>query len=418
MEWDTTDTTCTLGGTASGSASATVSYPDAATLKVDVTTDFTSGETLIISALSFTNFTAESTTDNLELSTNGGTIYRAEDDKTLIIGSSIASTGDGGDWDAGATWAGGLVPGVDDRAVIATGDTVTFAQDDTTATCAGINIEAGGTLEFDTAADRTLIVDGDIHVYGTLTVRAATTFTTAIKFDCETDAQFGLIVHDTGFLDVLGVSKAEQNCLITAFTQDGAHNGYVYLMADSETILKYAEISYMGASEDPKRGIYADDVDGNVADEGLIVKGCDIHDCFTGIYVGYSDYNVFINNSSYSNTVGIRLGFSDYNLIKSNAVYNNAWQGIRFQTGCDYNTVIGNTAKSNQNGLVLNGSTYNKIYHNVSIDNDFSGIHLSETSPNNTLRNNIFHDNDVYEIYVGDNSQTGFVSDYNIIYDG
>ena len=50
MTWDTTDTVAVLGGDASGSASTTVTY-SGKTLIVDVTTNFTVGQVLEISAL-------------------------------------------------------------------------------------------------------------------------------------------------------------------------------------------------------------------------------------------------------------------------------------------------------------------------------------------------------------------------------
>ncbi len=59
MKWDTTDTTAVFGGTASGKVSNPVSYEDSgATLVVPVSNDFSGGDTLTISGLSFTQFNA------------------------------------------------------------------------------------------------------------------------------------------------------------------------------------------------------------------------------------------------------------------------------------------------------------------------------------------------------------------------
>ncbi len=86
MEWDQTVTTATLGGTASAKASATVSYDDATTLKVDITSDFANGQTLTIAGLKFTTFTASSA-HNLQfiVSGNKANTATAADDKTVTI---------------------------------------------------------------------------------------------------------------------------------------------------------------------------------------------------------------------------------------------------------------------------------------------------------------------------------------------
>ncbi|MBI4033922.1 MAG: hypothetical protein HY378_00020 [Candidatus Brennerbacteria bacterium] len=57
MEWDTMKTTPTFGGTASGKVASTVTYPDAKTLLIDVSSDFASGDTLTVSGLAFSQFT-------------------------------------------------------------------------------------------------------------------------------------------------------------------------------------------------------------------------------------------------------------------------------------------------------------------------------------------------------------------------
>jgi len=68
MSWDTSDTTATIGGTASGKVSTTVSYEDAGkTLVLDVSSDFINGDQITVADLSFSSFTAVSAADNLEL---------------------------------------------------------------------------------------------------------------------------------------------------------------------------------------------------------------------------------------------------------------------------------------------------------------------------------------------------------------
>src|SRR3989344_6060340 len=95
MTWDPTVTSVSLGGTASGSVSPTgLTYEDSnRTVVLDVTADFTAAQTLTIAGLKFTNFTAVSATDNLELVVAGaGGATAATDDKTITIVAAGAIT--------------------------------------------------------------------------------------------------------------------------------------------------------------------------------------------------------------------------------------------------------------------------------------------------------------------------------------
>ena len=85
MEWDTTDTSATIGGSAASKVSSTVSYPDARILLINVTQDFLAGDTLIISGLSFDNFTDQSFKDHLQLSIDGGSTVAATDSKYIWV---------------------------------------------------------------------------------------------------------------------------------------------------------------------------------------------------------------------------------------------------------------------------------------------------------------------------------------------
>jgi hypothetical protein len=92
MSWDTAVTTATLGGSAAGKVSTTVSYAGLnQTLILDVTTDFAPGDTLTVSGLSFKNFGGGSAPnpDNLELEILNNGATQAEDDKTVTIAKAI-----------------------------------------------------------------------------------------------------------------------------------------------------------------------------------------------------------------------------------------------------------------------------------------------------------------------------------------
>ncbi len=92
MLWDTTDTTATFGGTASAKVSNPVSYEGGGSiLVIPVGTNFGAGDTLTVSGLSLSQFTATNTaTSALAIRTAGaGTTTVASDDKTVIITGSL-----------------------------------------------------------------------------------------------------------------------------------------------------------------------------------------------------------------------------------------------------------------------------------------------------------------------------------------
>ncbi|HUD25058.1 MAG TPA: DUF6701 domain-containing protein [Burkholderiaceae bacterium] len=97
MTWDTTVTTVTLSGTASGKVSTTLNaYEDSGrTLVLDVTADFAGGDTLTISGLKFTNFTAPSASNNLQLVVAGAGGATADTDfrtKTVQVPTPTLSS--------------------------------------------------------------------------------------------------------------------------------------------------------------------------------------------------------------------------------------------------------------------------------------------------------------------------------------
>jgi len=86
MTWDNTDTTATIGGSASGKVSTTVSYEDGnKTLKLNVTSDFAAYDYITVSGLSFKSFTAVSSADYLEMELNNDDVVTDEDDRVITI---------------------------------------------------------------------------------------------------------------------------------------------------------------------------------------------------------------------------------------------------------------------------------------------------------------------------------------------
>jgi hypothetical protein len=101
MTWDSTDTTATIGGSASSKVSTTITYEGSNKILVlNVTSDFTAGEAITVSGLAFTSFSAVSSSDNLELDVYNSGVFYTVDDKYIQIKSStsgpfIGGTGDG-----------------------------------------------------------------------------------------------------------------------------------------------------------------------------------------------------------------------------------------------------------------------------------------------------------------------------------
>ena len=292
-----------------------------------------------------------------------------------------------GNWSSASIWSTGVVPSSGQEVVIPSGRTVTFDRNDTTPTCQDITIEEGGTLEFDTttAENRTLIVKGDIVVNGTLKMRSNpdSNYYSAIKFDCDTNAQYGLIVTATGLLDVQGTSKSDQDVYITALTQDGSHNGYIKLQDGSETFIKYADISYMGADESGKGGISIS-VNGYGSNEGCIIDSSKIHDGYQGISMG-SSYCIVINNEIYdfSGYYAIFLGEgSHHNFIIGNHIYKpRQVGGSGYVLGffySDYNLILDNEIHTKQDYVTVRlmaSSDYNIFKGTVdSKELDWSGV--------------------------------------------
>ena len=96
MTWDTSITTVTIGGGASGKMKATLkAYEDSdKTMVLDVDADFAAGDQITVSGAKFTNFSAPSAADNLELDVDDDQVGEAFDDKTItIVAVSAAVSG-------------------------------------------------------------------------------------------------------------------------------------------------------------------------------------------------------------------------------------------------------------------------------------------------------------------------------------
>jgi uncharacterized repeat protein (TIGR01451 family) len=85
MQWDTSVPTVTITGSAVSKVSAAVTYVGTATVVVNVTGTFAANDFVVISGLAFTNFTATSGANNLQLSLRNGLQVDATDNHTIQI---------------------------------------------------------------------------------------------------------------------------------------------------------------------------------------------------------------------------------------------------------------------------------------------------------------------------------------------
>ncbi len=104
-----------------------------------------------------------------------------------------------------------------------------------------------------------------------------------------------------------------------------------------------------------------------------------------------------IGNYVYSNSVGIAGSYDFNGQIANNVVYANINRGILLQ--------------NSSAGIALADVMNNTIYQSVG-----DGIRLDSSARNIRLHNNIVWVEAGYGVYVDANSQTGFTSDYNILY--
>jgi hypothetical protein len=124
MVWDTSDTSAVIGGGASSKVSTTVTYEGSGSVLVlDVTSDFAAEDSITVSGLSFTTFSAASPADNLELDIDNNGAPDATDDKTIEINAAPALTIN---YRSIGTAVGALYS-TGDASISAGGSTVTFA---------------------------------------------------------------------------------------------------------------------------------------------------------------------------------------------------------------------------------------------------------------------------------------------------
>ena len=326
-----------------------------------------------------------------------------------------------GDWDDAATWGGGGYPdGYDDTATIASGHTVAITATNNTGT---ITINSGGILN--NTSGITITVKGDITVNGILNLGA----NTATKIECVSPGEYGIIVNASGTFNAIGTNNASRDCIITS--NNPSYNTYIKLLDNSESTLRYCDISELGVGVGGKEGLWAQWIDNSIANEGLTIDSCDIHDGYMGIYIYMGGrYNVIINNNVYGHTQ-TGLDFFEYqhtsywNTINNNVCYNNGTYGIYIHAShalnggngyFRYSDISNNTCYNNGSaGMYLNSSRSNRgatIYLNTFTNNTLysnpKGLYIAGSASfyDNTIKDNSYYNNQ-YGIY-----QVTFTVDY------
>ena len=156
----------------------------------------------------------------------------------------------------------------------------------------------------------------------------------------------------------------------------------------------------------------------------------------TGIYLD-SGIATALNNLVYSNQTGIATGAftGGAPIVDGNRIYNNSIVGVAARGGA---IVRNNLVYSNAVGVTGDGGFHGQILSNLIEANANQGIFFTsasaariisntiyqtvgdavriQASPNITLRNNILYVQAGTDLFVAADSQTGFTSDYNVLY--
>ncbi len=175
--------------------------------------------------------------------------------------------------------------------------------------------------------------------------------------------------------------------------------------------------------------------DGIVASGNVLVAGNLVEDNLTGTGIE-TDYGAASDNVVFGNATGIYAFSSN---ITDNRVYDNSGIGV-YLNGSDI--ASGNVVYSNQigiegyssygrftgtlannlvyanaeDGIILNGADGVLIINNTVDELIGDAIVIDDASADVTLRNNILWVHDGYDVNVASDSQTGFASDFNVLY--
>jgi phosphodiesterase/alkaline phosphatase D-like protein len=201
MTFDSSDTTATITGTASGKVSSTVSYGDSnKTLILDVTSNFSAGEYITISGLSFSSFSGSSSSTNVTIDTNNDGSGDATDTKSIrVVGATTkvwTGLGNNSIWSDPENWSGQSVP--------VSGDDVIFDGTNTNNVVADYIADDLGSVTLDTGYTGTVTItpyaqNNTLGVFNadTITVNQGTLL---FEGDSHEDSNLATVENDgTGF---------------------------------------------------------------------------------------------------------------------------------------------------------------------------------------------------------------------------
>ena len=153
-----------------------------------------------------------------------------------------------------------------------------------------------------------------------------------------------------------------------------------------------------GGAEIADNVVY-DNYDGIASNEsGLNVHNNRLYDN-SNVAIAMGQPGTIVNNDVYSNGIGIQAYAAFSGFIEDNIVYANTTDGILVQ----------DSSASRAPTDIINNTVYEIVG---------TAIMLNSGSYNNQVFNNILCVQAGFDIYVADNSQVSFTSDYNLLYTG
>ena len=297
--------------------------------------------------------------------------------------ATVTAKGPRGEWSDPATWQGGTVPGADDDVEIPAGCVVFYdGPAKATRSCQAITI--GGRLDF-SAGQHTLVPAGDITVDKDAVFQMGPG--SSLLFDCNFSGEFGLNVR--GLIRFRGTSPKQRNCRVGPLCDDGLHNAYIHLFAQSGSgILENCELFRLGVGSawaerpdrNPKLGI---EFRGCATANFMRVTGNEIHHCPVG---------VFFYKSHGQDT------HSEDERIADNEIHH-CEVGLMCYGGLHHMTISGNHIHHNQTGMIHGGGCAEDVISGVITKNVFQqnevALHITKNGAKSAhIRHNTYSDND------------------------
>ncbi|MHC4786293.1 MAG: right-handed parallel beta-helix repeat-containing protein, partial [Planctomycetota bacterium] len=358
MTWDADDTTATIAGS---DVSSTVTYEDSdATLVLDVTSDFAGLQSITVSDLSFKNFTAASTSDNLEVDVNNDATADATDSSTIQV--------------SGAT------------------GTIYYVRKSGSDSNNGES-PANAWLTIDKAANTMLAGDWvyvGAGVYDEqVTPANSGTASDPIRFVADTD---GAQTGDAGTVEITESSGTQETLLVEAkdyiqfvgFKISSGLDGVVWDLASTNGLLEQCEVT--GSAD---RGI---DVN---TDSTLTITDCDVHTITNeALYVHAGATATLSGTDLHDNgKYGMRINATTATIIASECrIYSNGGRhGIYMEDGSV--TLTNCLLYDNDDGInLVSGGSQNLTLWHCTIDNN-PGAGVLQDSGTSTITNCIITNN-------------------------